>query len=275
MEKPPSIAEALALGREQVEPMEARILLRYVLDCTPATLAAWPERLLSWGQWTRYADLLERRHAGEPVAYLLGMREFYGRPFKVGPAVLIPRPDTELLVELALARFGDRSGTRVLDLGTGSGILAITLALELPSPEVTAVDASLDALDIAAANAAALGAEVNFVESDWFDNLAAGGYDLIVSNPPYIAEGDPHLDQGDLRFEPHQALAAGADGLDDLRRIVSGAVDFLAPQGWLMVEHGYDQAEAVRSLMDAAGYIDVASWQDLAGIERATVGRLA
>ncbi|NTV11680.1 MAG: peptide chain release factor N(5)-glutamine methyltransferase [Zoogloea sp.] len=275
MEKPPSIAEALALGREQIEPMEARILLRYVLDCTPATLVAWPERLLSWGQWTRYADLVERRHAGEPVAYLLGMREFYGRPFKVGPAVLIPRPETELLVELALARFGDRPGVKVLDLGTGSGALAITLALELPAPEVMAVDASLDALDIAAANAAALGAEVSFVESDWFNGLSGGEFDLIVSNPPYIAEADPHLAQGDLRFEPRQALAAGADGLDDLRRIIIGAPDFLAPQGWLMLEHGYDQAAAVRELMVLAGYAEVASWQDLAGIERATVGRLA
>jgi release factor-specific protein-(glutamine-N5) methyltransferase len=224
------------------------------------------------GQAARYVELLDRRAAGEPVAYLLGEREFYGRRFGVSPAVLIPRPETELIVDLVKAR---RPGAApaVLDLGTGSGALAVTLALEIPAARVTAVDLSPAALAVARGNAAALGAQVSFVESDWFAAVGAARFDFIVSNPPYIVDDDPHLAEGDVRFEPRSALASGRSGLDDLTRIAAAAPAFLAPGGWLLMEHGYDQAAAVRALLAAAGFVAVESARDLAGIERVTLGR--
>ena len=249
-------------------------MLREILGCTAAQIAAYPERALAAGQAGRFVELLTRRVAGEPVAYLLGEREFYGRRFGVSPAVLIPRPETELVVDLVLARVAPGSAPAILDLGTGSGALAVTLALEVPAAQVTAVDFSASALSVARANAAALAASVRFVESDWFAALdTAAGFDFIVSNPPYIAENDPHLAQGDVRFEPATALASGPAGLDDLRRITAAAPGFLAAGGWLMMEHGYDQAAAVRALLVAAGFVEVASAQDLAGIERISFGR--
>ena len=219
------------------------------------------------------AALVERRAAGEPVAYLTGTREFYGREFLVTPAVLIPRPETELLVELALAHFPGWRGLRVLDLGTGSGALAVTLALELEVAELVALDRSREALWVAMANAAKLGASVSFVQSDWFGALGDEQFELIVSNPPYIAAGDPHLERGDVRFEPRAALAAGPQGLDDLAEIVAGAPARLVDGGWLFLEHGYDQAAAARSLLADAGFAAIASWADLAGIERVSGGR--
>jgi release factor glutamine methyltransferase len=186
---------------------------------------------------------------------------------------LIPRPDTELLVELVLAHFGDQRDVRALDMGTGSGALAITLALELEGADVTALDRSREALWVAMANAARLGASVSFVQSDWFSGVGDERFQLIVSNPPYIAAADPHLDEGDLRFEPRSALAAGPGGLDDLTEIVAGAARHLDAGGWLFLEHGYDQAFAVRGLLADAGFAAIASWKDLAGIERASGGR--
>ncbi|WP_300438186.1 peptide chain release factor N(5)-glutamine methyltransferase [Zoogloea sp.] len=271
---PTSVGAALALARGRLPASEARLLLREILGCTAAQIAAYPERALAAGQAGRFVELLTRRVAGEPVAYLLGEREFYGRRFGVSPAVLIPRPETELVVDLVLARVAPGSAPAILDLGTGSGALAVTLALEIPAAQVTAVDFSPAALIVARANAAALAASVRFVESDWFAALdAAAGFDFIVSNPPYIAENDPHLAQGDVRFEPATALASGPAGLDDLRRITAAAPGFLAAGGWLMMEHGYDQAAAVRALLVAAGFVEVASAQDLAGIERISFGR--
>lgn len=270
---PASIGAALALARGRLPASEARLFLREILGCTAAQIAAYPERALAAGQAGRFVELLTRRVAGEPVAYLLGEREFYGRRFGVSPAVLIPRPETELVVDLVLARVVPGSTPAILDLGTGSGALAVTLALEIPAAQVTAVDFSPSALDVARANAAALAASVRFVESDWFAALEAARFDFIVSNPPYIAENDPHLAQGDVRFEPATALAAGPTGLDDLRRISAAAPGFLAAGGWLMMEHGYDQAAAVRDLLVAAGFVEVASAQDLAGIERISFGR--
>jgi len=270
---PASIGAALALARGRLPASEARLFLREILGCTAAQIAAYPERALAAGQAGRFVELLTRRVAGEPVAYLLGEREFYGRRFGVSSAVLIPRPETELVVDLVLARVVPGSTPAILDLGTGSGALAVTLALEIPAAQVTAVDFSPSALDVARANAVALAAPVRFVESDWFAALEAARFDFIVSNPPYIAENDPHLAQGDVRFEPATALAAGPTGLDDLRRISAAAPGFLAAGGWLMMEHGYDQAAAVRDLLVAAGFVEVASAQDLAGIERISFGR--
>lgn len=273
MSAAPDIAGALAWARGNIDLMDARVLLRHVLQCPASRLVAWPEQRLSAAEWASFSQLVERRVAGEPIAYLVGEREFFGRSFAVGPAVLIPRPDTELLVELALAHFSGQPRVRVLDMGTGSGALAITLALELDDPDVTALDRSREALWVAMANAARLGASVSFVQSDWFGALGDERFQLIVANPPYIAAADPHLEQGDLRFEPRTALAAGPAGLDDLAEIIAGAPAHLEPGGWLFVEHGYDQASAVRGLLADVGYASIASWKDLAGIERVSGGR--
>ena len=267
------IAGALAWARARIDLMDARVLLRHVLQCPASRLVAWPEQKLAAEEWMEFRAQVERRTAGEPVAYLTGTREFYGREFMVTPVVLIPRPETELLVELALAHFAGRRAVRVLDMGTGSGALAVTLALEMDAPEVIALDRSREALWVAMANAAKLRASVSFVQSDWFSALGEEHFELIVANPPYIAAADPHLEQGDVRFEPRGALAAGVRGLDDLAEIVAGAPARLLAGGWLFHEHGYDQAVAVRSLLADAGFAAIASWTDLAGIERVTGGR--
>jgi release factor glutamine methyltransferase len=267
------IAGALGWAKQRIDLMEARVLLRHVLQCPASRLIAWPETRLEPEDWARYRELVERRVAGEPVAYLTGEREFYGREFMVTPTVLIPRPDTELLVELAVAHVAGMQRARLLDLGTGSGALAITLALELEGADVTAIDRSREALWVAMANAARLGASVSFVQSDWFAGLGEERFQLIVANPPYIASADEHLEQGDLRFEPRTALAAGPAGLDDLAEIVARAPAHLEAEGWLFLEHGYDQASAVRGLLADAGFAAIASWKDLAGIERVSGGR--
>ncbi|MBR0566591.1 peptide chain release factor N(5)-glutamine methyltransferase [Azoarcus sp. L1K30] len=267
------IAGALGWAKQRIDQMEARVLLRHVLQCPASRLVAWPELALKAEDWAQYRELVERRAAGEPVAYLTGMREFYGRDFMVTPAVLIPRADTELLVELAVAHFAGVPRARLLDMGTGSGVLAVTLALELDAADVTAIDRSREALWVAMANAARLGASVSFVQSDWFSGLGEERFQLIVANPPYIAAEDAHLEQGDLRFEPRTALAAGPAGLDDLAEIVSRAPTHLEAEGWLFLEHGFDQASAVRGLLADAGFAAIASWKDLAGIERVSGGR--
>jgi release factor glutamine methyltransferase len=222
----------------------------------------------------RFLALLHRRLLGEPIAYILGRREFYGLEFRVGPGVLIPRPDTETLVEVALQRIPAQSSRRVLDLGTGSGAIAIAIAVHSPQAEVVAVDRSDAALEIAGRNAAALApGNVHLLRSDWFSALHAQRFDVIVSNPPYIAADDPHLQQGDLRFEPPTALASGADGLDDIRRIIRETPDHLVAGGWLLLEHGYDQSGKVAELLRAGGFAEVGHATDLAGIERVTFGR--
>ena len=229
----------------------------------------------------RFQALAERRRAGEPLAYLLGQQEFYGRPFAVSPAVLIPRADTETLVETALEQLLLLRQQRravplsLLELGTGSGIIAITLALEAPDTEVHAVERSPEALAVAQQNAKALGASrIHWHAGSWWQALASPRrFDLIVSNPPYIAANDHHLQQGDLRFEPPQALAAGPDGLDDLRIIIGGATAHLTPDGWLLLEHGYDQEAPVQALLRDAGFADVFTRRDLAGQPRVSGGR--
>lgn len=273
MRLPDTLGAALALARGRIPAAETRLLLGALTGASTAQIAAYPERALAPELALRFVDMLVRREQGEPVAYLLGEREFYGRSFRVSPAVLIPRPETELIVDTVLARVVKDAALRILDLGTGSGALAVSLALELPAAQVTAVDISPAALAVAAANAQRLGARLRCLESDWFAALQGEVFDLIVSNPPYIAAGDPHLEEGDVRFEPPGALASGPAGLDDLARIAAEAPAHLSSGGWLLMEHGYDQGAAVRDLLLARGFLDVASARDLAGIERIGFGR--
>ncbi|MHB1590234.1 MAG: peptide chain release factor N(5)-glutamine methyltransferase [Sulfuricella sp.] len=254
--------------------LEAQILLCHIIQQPRAYLAAHDCDPISPEQAAAFAALLQRRLQGEPIAYILGEREFYSLDFKVTPAVLIPRPETELLVELALAHIPAGHPCRVLDLGTGSGAVAVTLALHRPRTEMVAVDQSAAALEVARGNAQRLGAgNLRLIQSNWYSALAGETFELIVSNPPYIAAADPHLAHGDLRFEPPTALASGKDGLDDIRTIVRGAAAHLKPGGWLLFEHGYDQAAACRELLVQAGFGQVASAADLAGIERVSYGQ--
>lgn len=269
-----SISDTLPLDLNTSR-IEAQCLLRHVLGVQRAYLLAHPEQILNEVQQGAFDVLLQRRLRGEPVAHLLGEREFFGLSFKITPATLIPRPETELLVELALQRLPQGATCRVLDLGTGSGAIALSIANNRRDAEVVAVDASQEALVIAAENARKLKIEnARFIHSDWFSALGDERFDMIVSNPPYIVADDIHLTQGDVRFEPLSALASGVDGLDDIRRIIQEAPSFLASNGWLLLEHGYDQAEAVRALLAEKGFMDVFSEKDLASIERVSGGRL-
>lgn len=316
-----AIAAALAASRGRLPASEARLLLGHLLNRPAVWLLTHDDAPLDAATLAAFEALTARRAAGEPIAYLLGHREFFGREFLVSPATLIPRPETELLVEVALRaarkvgadgtahdgptgdalpavadeemarRTGATSGARhamaqtarrdetrqaqpvrLLDLGTGSGCVAIMLALALPAAEVVAVDASREALALAAENARRLGARVRFAHSDWFAALAGERFDLIVGNPPYIAAGDAHLAQGDLRFEPASALASGADGLAALRAIIAAAPAHLTTHGQLWLEHGHDQAAAVITLLQAAGFSALEQHRDLAGIVRVSGG---
>lgn len=263
----------------RIDRLDARLLLEHVAGCTHADLIAHPERELSATQCAQFEALVTRRERGEPYAYLVGSASFLGLDFAVSPAVLIPRDDTEVLVEQALRCMRSMSPGRVpriVDLGTGSGIVAIVLARARPDALVMALDVSRAALDVARANAARHGASVRFVEGDWYAPLAGERFDLIVSNPPYIVAGDAHLAQNGLPFEPQGALTdgvAGGDGLACIRTLVDGAPQHLVPGGWLFIEHGYDQAVQVRALLCAAGFDAVASWCDSAAIERVSGGR--
>ncbi|MDP1653336.1 MAG: peptide chain release factor N(5)-glutamine methyltransferase [Rhodocyclaceae bacterium] len=266
-----TVVAALAAARQRIPAAEARLLLGYVLGRSAAWLEAHRDDPVDVAD--AYSALVGRRAAGEPVAYLIGLREFYGRDFVVSPAVLIPRPETEFLVDIVKAKVGAGETAKVLDLGTGSGCIAISLALELPGAQVTAADVSPAALAVARANAARLGAQVEFIESDWFSALPNIHFDLVVANPPYVAAGDPHLSAGDLRFEPTGALTDHADGLAAIRHIVAEAPLWMAADGWLFFEHGYDQGADVRELLEAAGFTLIEQHRDLAGIVRASGGR--
>lgn len=268
-----SLSASLGLEPAEVR-LEIRVLLGHALGVNRAWLIAHEHDELPAALLEKYEALLARRLNGEPVAYILGEKEFFGRSFKVGPAVLVPRPETELLVELALEKLPADKAARVLDLGTGSGCIAITLALERPGCGVIAVDYSAAALAVAKQNAVHLGAKLGFYQGNWYQALPQdiGRFDLIVSNPPYVAEGDPHLTA--LAHEPASALASGADGLDDIRVIMQGAAAWLKPGGWLMFEHGWDQGEACLRLLMQAGFCDVETRADLAGIGRVSLGKL-
>jgi release factor glutamine methyltransferase len=265
--------DAVLRGQRVVLPqLEVRMLLEHVTRLTRVQTITQSGRALSAEEAQQLTALCARRLAGEPMAYLIGEREFYGLALQVDAAVLIPRPETELLVELALQHLPPRA--RVLDMGTGSGAIAIAIAHSRPDVEVWALDASAAALQVAQRNAARHDARVRFLQSDWYAAVGAQHFDLIVSNPPYITAGDRHLQEGDLRFEPLDALTDHADGLSALRIIVAEADRYLHAGGWLLMEHGYDQAQAVRGLLDAAHFSAVQSWRDLAGIERVSGGRL-
>ena len=266
------VAQALAAARGKIVAAEARLLLGHVIKRSAAWLLTHDEAELDDAQLASFASLCARRHGGEPIAYLIASREFYGREFFVAPGVLIPRPETELLVDIALEKVGAGKTARILDLGTGSGCIAISIALERPDCTVTAVDVSPVALQIAARNAATLHARVEFLSSDWYASLDGRRFEVIVANPPYIRGADPHLAQGDLVHEPAAALASGEDGFDALRQIIAASPHHLVSGGELWLEHGYDQAEAVAGLLSQAGFHDIAHRADLAGIARMSGG---
>lgn len=253
---------------------EAQLLLQNTLNVNRAWLLAHELDILPSKASTDFEALLTRRLLGEPVAYILGSREFYGLNLTVTPDTLIPRPDTETLVEAALEKTPADTSCSILDLGTGTGAVALAIAKHRPQAQVMAIDASKAALRIAEHNAKQLGlAHVRFTLSHWFSAVESDRFNLIVSNPPYIEQHDPHLSQGDLRFEPISALASGTDGLDDIREIIAHSLIHLLPQGWLMLEHGYNQAELVADLMAENGLIEIKTIQDLGGNDRVTIGK--
>ncbi len=257
--------------------LEAQLLLQNLLKVNRAWLISHQNDALEANIHAAYRDLINRRANGEPIAYILGMREFYGLSLKVTSTTLIPRPDTETLVDAALAKIPLEKNSNICDLGTGTGAIALAIAKHRPQASVLALDASQVALDIAIENAQSLKIpNVIFIVSDWFSALSQKNYqqnfDIIVSNPPYIEANDAHLKQGDLRFEPISALVSGQDGLDDIRKIISQAPQYLNAQGWLLLEHGYNQAEKVAALLMQAGFSHISHAQDLAGINRVTLG---
>lgn len=247
---------------------EAELLLRSSLGCERSYLIAHAEDMVDSSNARTAQAWFARRRSGEPVPYITGWREFYGLKLHVNPDVLIPRPETEQLVELALARLPLESSARVLDLGTGSGAIAVALASSRPEWRITATDVSEKALDVARRNSQEHAVEIAFVLSDWFESIGADPFDLIVSNSPYVAAGDPHLEQGDLRFEPRIALVGGDDGLACIHRVAAGARQYLRPGGTLVLEHGYDQAERCVALLRELGYMAIADFPDLAGLPR-------
>jgi len=271
-----TLGDAWREASQSIARLDARLLLEHVCCCSYTDLIAHPERELSGDQLERFAALLTRCEAGEPLAYLVGSAFFCGLEFAVSPAVLIPRPETEVLVDQAVARVQTPAAPRIVDMGTGSGIVAILLALRCSAADVTAVDVSTAALVVARANADRHGTTVRFLEGDWYAPLGDERFDLIVSNPPYVVAGDPHLQQNGLPFEPQVALTdavAGGDGLACIRTLIASAHKHLSPAGWLLIEHGYDQAVQVQELLRASGFTSVESWRDEAGIERVSGGQ--
>ena len=267
-----SVAEALGHARARgLASLDTQVLLARVLATTRTGVIANDDRVLTEAELRVWSDWLTRRASGEPVAYLLGEKEFCGLVLEVRAGVLVPRPETELLVDWAASLLDERpAGVTVLDLGTGSGAIALALKHRCPRAQVTAVDASSSALSVARANAMRLGLDIELLASSWWESLAARRFDLIVANPPYVAGDDPHL--AALRHEPLEALVSGVDGLDALRTIARSAGRHLEVAGWLLVEHGFEQGAAVRELLAAAGLAGIATRRDLAGHERATGG---
>ena len=269
-----SISVSLAMPLDEAA-IDARLLLQHSLKVDHAWLIGHINDELTDAQVASFQQILARRLKGEPIAYILGMREFYGLPLKTTPATLIPRPDTETLVEAALDKLPANQNLRVLDLGTGTGAIAFAIAKNRSQAQMTAVDFSHEALSVAKENAQNLDlGRVRFMQSNWFASLQNQKFDVIVSNPPYIAEDDVHLTQGDLRFEPFTALASGKDGLDDIRLIIQAAPSYLNSHGWLLLEHGYDQAEKVAELLTLHGFEQISHAPDLSGTLRVTLGRM-
>jgi release factor glutamine methyltransferase len=275
-----TIAAALAEAAKLLAPvsasavLDAEVLLCLVLAKGRPYLRAWPERELDPCQISMFTHLLAQRQQGQPVAYLTGKREFWSREFLVTPDVLIPRPETERLIELGLKLIPQDQPCTMIDLGTGSGIIAVTLAVERPQGQIIATDISAAALAVASANAAKHQASaIQFVQSHWFDAVPEGAFDFIFSNPPYLAEHDEHLRQGDLRYEPKAALIAAGQGLGDIEAIAQSAYGRLSTGGYLMVEHGYAQGLAVHSLFMGLGYRNVQTWPDYSGLPRVAVGQ--
>ena len=275
MTRPTTVRRLLEEARPRVDAEDAALLLCHVLGRSRGWLFAHADDPVADADEEAFASLLARRARGEPVAYLCGRRGFWTLELAVTPDTLIPRPETELLVELALQRLPAGGAADIADLGTGSGAIALALASERPQARVTATDASAAALDVARDNAARLGlGNVEFRQGDWFDAVAGRRFDLVASNPPYIADDDPHLHRGDLRHEPPAALSSGPDGLDAIRAITAAAPAHLVPGGWLLLEHGWDQGAAVRALLLAAGLSEVATHADLERRDRISLGRL-
>lgn len=276
------IDEALATGRAhlmnltETAALEAELLLCEVIGKPRSHLRAWPENQLEPEQTRRFMSLLDRRASGEPLAYITGRREFWSLTLEVAAGVLIPRPDTETLVERALELIPPSAQVAVADLGTGSGAIALAIASERPHCRIVATDRSEAALRVARSNAVRLGLEqVEFRLGDWCQALGEERFDLLISNPPYIAQSDPHLEMGDLRHEPREALVSGVEGLDDLRCIIDCAPHHLLPGGRILLEHGFSQGKAVRELLRATGFESVRTYCDLARRERVSEGELA
>ncbi len=271
------IGDAWCRAGQRIDRLDARLLLEHVCGCSHADLIAHPERAMTALQEAEYAALLGRREAGEPLAYLVGSAWFHDLEFAVTPAVLIPRPDTDVLVARARVRAARLKAPRIVDMGTGSGIVAIVLAKLCPEATLTAVDVSAAALDVARENARRHQVAIRFLQGDWYSSLGDERFDLIVANPPYVAVGDPHLQLNGLPFEPQTALTdgvSGGDGLACIRALVDGARQHLLPNGGVLIEHGYDQAVQTRQLLQHAGFSGVASWCDDAAIERVSGGFL-
>jgi release factor glutamine methyltransferase len=270
----PKVKEALLVATQRLgDRTDAEVLLAYAVSKSRSWLIAHADDALSAEHASAYTTLVEQREAGEPVAYITGRRGFWSLDLEVTPATLIPRPETELLVELALERLPVDAACSVVDLGTGSGAIALAIARERPRAEVIATDASAEALAVAQRNAERHGiSNVSFVHGDWFTPLGERRFNLIVSNPPYIESDDLHLNQGDLRFEPLSALASGVDGFDDIRRIVAGAGQHLLTEGWLLFEHGWNQGDGARMLLSNAAFAKVSTMRDLEQRDRVTAG---
>ena len=254
--------------------LDTQVLLTHVLRCNTAHLAAWPEKTLSDAQLADFQKLVEKRRQGVPVAHLTGSREFWSLDFSVDNSTLIPRPETETLVEYLLDNFGKRENLKLLDMGTGTGAIAISIAREKPGWEIVASDISEQALELARLNCSQHDtSNVTLIHSDWFHNIDAENFDIIISNPPYIASDDPHLSQGDVRFEPHSALSSGVTGMDDIEHICSQAKKHLLQNGWLMVEHGYNQKQLVAECFAKNSFSEIEQKQDLSGHTRMTAGK--
>jgi len=282
MNKGPGIGETLLAATQRLQAssasarIDAEILLCHVLSCNTAHLAAWPEKNLSLEQTQQFDQLITERESGTPVAYLTGQREFWSLELDVSPATLIPRPETETLIEFVLEQFNQQKNRHVVDLGTGSGAIALAIAHEYSDWKITATDISQDALSVAQKNAAKH--QINNIEfriSHWFDALKDQSFDIIISNPPYVAEADTHLAEGDLRFEPAISLISGKQGMDDIEAITSEAARYLKHNGWLILEHGYDQKKQVLDCFKAAGFKTIMQKSDLLNQPRMTAGRFS